>query len=179
MPFPDMQVGQRLRVRVCGTENGREKIGQWIDRDVTHIQRDRQGAIAALLIEGVGEFDPRNQFEDTGPHPCFLTDWLCVQLDLGMTDEDKLLARHALGLPNEKGRSYRNWYTAAPGTPSEKAWTRLVEVGLAKRGQPFGSTAIFVPFRLTYAGACAARFAGETLDREDFPEHDPIGPRTA
>lgn len=80
------------------------------------------------------------------------------------------LARHALGLPNRRKRSYRNHFVTGPGSSDYKPWTAMVAAGLAKqfRGNPLsGGDPVFV---LTVAGAKAALKPGERLDPEDFPQ---------
>lgn len=75
-----------------------------------------------------------------------------------MTDEERELARHALGLPNVNRQSYRNRYFTGPSHP---VWNRMVAKGLA----------VFEinMYALRLEGARAALEPGETLDLEDFP----------
>lgn len=84
-----------------------------------------------------------------------------------MTPTQKLMARHALGLPNDKRRSYRNYYTAPLGSATEAAWDGLVSMGFAHRGEKPSTLARYC---MTYKGARAVLYPGETLDTEDFPE---------
>lgn len=84
-----------------------------------------------------------------------------------MSPEQLKLARHALGLPNNFMRSYRNRYAAGIGTTQEAAWDDLVSKGMAERGT---NGIAIVGFCLTLEGAKAALEPAETLDREDFPE---------
>lgn len=80
------------------------------------------------------------------------------------------LARHALGLPNGRRKSYRNHFVAGEGHPDYIAWCDMVEHGFA-RGRPGTPTAGGDPvFWLTIAGASRALRQGETLDMEDFPD---------
>lgn len=87
-----------------------------------------------------------------------------------MTHEQKALARHALGLPNERRCSYRNRFVTGPGGADFHAWMDMVDAGLARRSDgsklPFGGDDLF---RLTRAGADQALEPGERLDPEDFP----------
>lgn len=87
-----------------------------------------------------------------------------------MDSKQRRLARHALGLPNDSKRSYRNRYVTAPGTPEHDMWLAMEgakeavrtpgdEMGLGKNDH----------FRLRHAGAKAALDPGEMLDPEDFP----------
>lgn len=78
-----------------------------------------------------------------------------------LTPEQLPLARHALGLPNDRGRSYRNRYHVSGGD-RQAAWIAMVDSGLATREGSRG-------FSLTEAGARAALKPGETLCLEDFP----------
>ncbi len=85
-----------------------------------------------------------------------------------MTNEQKEMARHALGLPNKQRKSYRNRYVVDENDPH---WSDLVAKGMATMrpaaSVPFGGSAIFY---LTLAGAKAALNRGEKLCPEDFPE---------
>lgn len=45
------------------------------------------------------------------------------------------LMRHARGHP----KMYRNYFAATPGTDADRDWTRLVEAGLAWRGELINS----------------------------------------
>lgn len=85
-----------------------------------------------------------------------------------MTPEQRRQARHALGLPNRFGRTYRNRYVTAEADPN---WQALVAAGLARCeawSRPGWSTPSAM-FSLTYEGAKLALDPGETLDLEDFP----------
>lgn len=85
-----------------------------------------------------------------------------------MNTAQRRMARHALGLPNLRGRSYRNRYvlTYKP-TTSFNQWDDMVNAGEAERTKPIRGQ---VRFWLTAVGAKAALDPGETLDPEDFPE---------
>jgi hypothetical protein len=82
-----------------------------------------------------------------------------------MTPAQRLLARHALGLPRDVHISYRNYYAAGIGSVAEKEWDALVAQGMAEKGK---SGKLLVGFVLTAAGAHAALDPGESLDPEDF-----------
>lgn len=85
-----------------------------------------------------------------------------------MTKQQIELARHALGLPNERNRSYRNRFCATPSLlegGKYMEWSWLVAAGLATM-QPGGTLDFFY---LTRAGAEMALLSGESLDPEDFP----------
>lgn len=82
-----------------------------------------------------------------------------------MTPAQKTLARHALGLPNGRKRSYRNRYFTS-GTNKERQ-------AMIKAGEADGVIEIREPrsmYWLTVKGAKAALEPGETLCPEDFPE---------
>ncbi|MET3648076.1 hypothetical protein [Phyllobacterium ifriqiyense] len=85
-----------------------------------------------------------------------------------MTPEQKELARHALGLPNNSRRSYRNRFVTEEDNPE---WSALVKAGHAKmraaKTLPFGGSAMFW---LTLEGAKLALNKGEKLCPEDFPQ---------
>ena len=85
-----------------------------------------------------------------------------------MTKRQIELARHALGLPNERNRSYRNLFCAMPSLlegGKYMEWSGLVASGLATM-QPGGTLDFFY---LARAGAEMALLPGESLDPEDFP----------
>lgn len=86
-----------------------------------------------------------------------------------MTPEQKVLARFALGLPNERRRTYRNSFVADPGGYSFRVWMGMVGAGFAVRGgAPKTWLAGSDLFHLTDAGAEAALEPDESLDPEDF-----------
>lgn len=84
-----------------------------------------------------------------------------------MTARQKELARHALGLPNTRNRSYRNHHCVPPtlDNPNFIEWSQMVASGYARgvRDDPKLAT-----FWLTRRGADAALQRGERLDLEDF-----------
>lgn len=84
-----------------------------------------------------------------------------------MSPRERELARHALGLPNNRKRSYRNRYYATRETEPWGHWTALADRHLATvdPGDRFDL------FTLTRSAAEAVLEAGESLDLEDFP-HD-------
>lgn len=86
-----------------------------------------------------------------------------------MTPEQKKLARHALGLPNDRKRSYRNRFFAGPADTQQ--WDAMVEAGEA-HGEKASARQKDEPvfFWLTFPGARRALEPGETLCSEDFPE---------
>jgi hypothetical protein len=85
-----------------------------------------------------------------------------------MTPDQLKLARHALGLPNDQKRSYRNRYFAGVGTDIEERWDDLVNRGLAHRQrQDGGAKTTF--FCLSRRGAQMAIDPAESLCPEDFP----------
>lgn len=88
-----------------------------------------------------------------------------------MKPEQIELARHALGLPNERRESYRNRFVAGPGHTDYLNWMEMVANGDAKRrdGSKSQMTGGDDFFWLTMAGACAALNPGEKLCPEDFP----------
>ena len=87
-----------------------------------------------------------------------------------MTPHQLKLARHALGLPNDQMRSYRNRYIAVPGTREYGSWEEMVAAGEAVKtsGDEMG-LGKNDHFRLRHAAAKAALEPGERLDMEDFP----------
>lgn len=85
-----------------------------------------------------------------------------------MTKKQRVLARHALGLPNSEGRSYRNRFLVAEGAAGHKEWHGLAVDGLARRFRRHNGGACDL-FVLTLEGARRALKTGERLDAEDFP----------
>ncbi|CUA90167.1 hypothetical protein Ga0061061_11193 [Chelatococcus sambhunathii] len=89
-----------------------------------------------------------------------------------LTERQRHLARHALGLPNRSRRSYRNHFVAGPGHGDYDDWMAMVSAGAARRRD--GSTSPLTGgddlFWLTADGARAGLARGEKLDPEDFPE---------
>lgn len=85
-----------------------------------------------------------------------------------LTDEQKQLARHALGLPNESNRSYRNRYRAPKIGDVNIAWHQMRDAGYAVCQPVQGESSLGPFFYLTEAGARLALEPGETLDPEDF-----------
>lgn len=88
-----------------------------------------------------------------------------------LTDEQRDLARHALGLSDGRRRklSYRNHFVTGEGSTDHPAWLAMVDQGHATRraGNPLtGSDDLFW---LTRAGATLALNRGEKLCPEDFP----------
>ena len=81
-----------------------------------------------------------------------------------LTPVQRELARHALGLPNDRNRSYRNRYVVYAGADKYVQWRGMVEIGAAEVS--LQDNAMW--FRLTLAGALLALDEGETLDVEDF-----------
>lgn len=84
-----------------------------------------------------------------------------------MTPEQIRLARHALGLPNNYRRSYRNRFCANNRSGDYAEWRAMTDAGMALR-LPWGWNGGDF-FCLTRAGAEAVLQRGEKLDPEDFP----------
>lgn len=86
-----------------------------------------------------------------------------------MTPRQIELARHALGLPNQTRRSYRNHFIAGPGHSDFDEWVAMVAEGEARRragSQLSGGDDVFW---LTENGARKALKPREGLCPEDFP----------
>lgn len=79
-----------------------------------------------------------------------------------MNTEQRELARHALGLPNSRNKTYQNWFCVEEGDP---AWSGLVAMGLATMrpaaSLPFGGAALF---HLTRKAAEMVLEPGEKID---------------
>ena len=86
-----------------------------------------------------------------------------------MTKRQIELARHAVGLPNARNRSYRNAFVAGVEHPDHSDWDAMVDAGSALVHRNMASMAGNDLFWLTRAGAEEALQPGETLDTEDFP----------
>lgn len=83
-----------------------------------------------------------------------------------MTQWQKELARHALGLPNPRNESYRNHFCTDSGSEEHREWEKLVSEGMAvkRTGTMWGGSDMF---HLTLKGALEAREPKEHLSRED------------
>jgi hypothetical protein len=87
-----------------------------------------------------------------------------------MTDRQRELARHALGLPNKKNTTYRNHFCIGPGGDGYEDWEDLVSKGLALKcagahcNRPWGENDMFY---LTLKGALMVREPKEHISRED------------
>ncbi len=83
-----------------------------------------------------------------------------------MTENQRKLARHALGLPNRQNTSYRNYFCTVQGSPDYPEWLEMVSRGEAiKRDRPlWGGDSMF---RLTLSAALSVREAKERLSQED------------
>jgi len=91
-----------------------------------------------------------------------------------MTDRQRELARHALGLPNKMRMSYRNRFVAGVGHDDYADWAQMVTDGDAEMRD--GSTLPYAGdslFWLTDSGARKALNPREKLDTEDFPASGP------
>jgi hypothetical protein len=86
-----------------------------------------------------------------------------------LSAEERKFARHALGLPNERGQSYRNRYYAAPGSHRHDIWAAIVGKGGATQHADGNISRPCDLFVLTERGAIAALLPGERLCSEDFP----------
>ena len=86
-----------------------------------------------------------------------------------MTPEQRELARHALGLPNKKNKSYRNHFCTGKGSTDYPHWEAMVEQGDAIRrvGNLWGGDNMYY---LTLRAALEARDSKEHLSREDAEE---------
>jgi hypothetical protein len=86
-----------------------------------------------------------------------------------MTEKQRELARHALGLPNKMRMSYRNRFVAGVDHDDYVDWMQMVVEGNAcvRQGStiPFGGDSLFW---LTKDGALQALNPREKLDQEDF-----------
>ena len=87
-----------------------------------------------------------------------------------MTPEQVELARHALGLPNNRRKSYRNHFVAGPGHSDYDSWQAMVAAGHAGRTPGSQLTGGDDCFWLNLEGAKMALRPGERLSPEDFPQ---------
>lgn len=86
-----------------------------------------------------------------------------------MTPEERAVARHALGLPNDRRVSYRNHFVAEEGTADFDLWRTMVERGLARQHRGSVLTGGAPLFMLTRAGGDRAIDQGEGLGDRHFP----------
>lgn len=87
---------------------------------------------------------------------------------LGLTERQRDLARHALGLDGRHKQSYRNHYATGPGSDGYQEWLDLEAKGLAKRrtSQMCGGNDVF---HCSQRLALAVRGSYERLDPEVQP----------
>ena len=83
-----------------------------------------------------------------------------------MSDKQRELARHALGLPNEQNTTFRNHYCVGPENPDYAKWEDLVEKGLAVKALG-GQNWCGDFFYLTLEGAREVLLPDEHISRED------------
>lgn len=86
-----------------------------------------------------------------------------------LTPRMRFVARHALGLPNKTGQSYRNHFVAGEGHCDWHDWMLMTAAGLATKHRPSALTGGDDLFTLTRAAADMALEGREKLDQEDFP----------
>jgi hypothetical protein len=89
-----------------------------------------------------------------------------------MTPEQIELARHALGLPNDREVSYRNRFSADPGGADYDHWVKMVEQGDAEMRSKVEMHGGMTLFWLTEQGARKAIKGIESLCPEDFPPEE-------
>lgn len=87
-----------------------------------------------------------------------------------LTEPQKDIARHALGLDGKRKVSYRNHFVTGPGTMDYPYCMEMVEIGAMRRRKGDRTTGGDDLFTMTLAGATAALLDGERLDPEDFAE---------
>ena len=76
------------------------------------------------------------------------------------------MARHALGLPNEKNTAYRNYYETSEDGPDRQEWLNIVDSGLAiQSGESM--------FHLSLEGVMWALEQNEAIRKEDFVTTEP------
>lgn len=92
-----------------------------------------------------------------------------ANIELAMTEDQRELARHALGLGGKSKVSYRNHFVTGPGASDHPHWMQMVEAGLAWRREGSELSGGDDLFGLTLKGAQAALKPGEHLCFEDFP----------
>lgn len=86
--------------------------------------------------------------------------------EVSMTGRQIELARHALGLPNRKNTSYRNYFCIGEGADGHIEWEDLVAKGLAvKRKTALCGGDDY--FHLTLKGALMVRKTKEHISAED------------
>lgn len=86
-----------------------------------------------------------------------------------MTPEQRALARHALGLPNKKMVSNRNYFCTGEGSTDYPHWEAMVENGdaLRRTSSLWGGDNMYY---LTRKAALEARESDEHLSREDVAQ---------
>ena len=87
-----------------------------------------------------------------------------------MTPRQIELGRHALGLPNKKNVSYRNYFCAGTDDNDFADWMDMVNEGTARRSGPFAVFGWQYTFFLTRNGASLCLQGAEKLDGAYFPD---------
>lgn len=86
-----------------------------------------------------------------------------------MTQQQRELARHALGLERRHPASYRNRFVTGRGSKDHREWMEMVATGDAVRRAAnvefFGDDDLFC---MTLRGAESVLEPGESLDMADF-----------
>lgn len=83
-----------------------------------------------------------------------------------MTETQRKLMRHALGLPNKQKTTYRNHFCIGVGSDGYEEWEELVSKGLAVKAIG-GANWAGDFFYLTLEGARAVLLPKEHISRED------------
>jgi hypothetical protein len=85
-----------------------------------------------------------------------------------VTENQKELGRHALGLPNNHRTSFRNHFCAGVDHSDYADWMDMVQKGYATRRKGNEITGGDDVFWLTKAGAIRCLMPSENLDEADF-----------
>lgn len=77
-PYGDLKVGDSVfarSVRHRGDKESDALFGAWGPMHVRHVQHDKVGRLSCVAFTGYEvEFDPRNDWDDTGPYPCLINE---------------------------------------------------------------------------------------------------------
>lgn len=150
---PDADAGYIYLTDTIAPGESKKQLQVKNDADIV-IDIDKDGYIIGIELLRIGLLHPT----------------LRAQVDvLNLSDEEKKLCRHALGLPNAKKKSYRNHFVTSKGGRDAEVFEVMHDKGLVLRqanNKLLGSGDVF--YRLTRAAAAACLEPGERLDQTDF-----------
>ncbi len=148
-------------------------VAAWLDKEGHHAEAEKVRGVCRTAAS-LRETSKRLHSDNTALRAAAPGGGIASRLDISggptLTDDQRKLARHALGLPNSRCTSFRNRFITVGATVTGRVWEEMVAEGLATK-YPFGATGDHL-YKLTLAAARAALTEGEALDMEDFTPAD-------